>query len=36
MIETDSPYLAPEPDRKSLNEPRRLRETFDLLAKFLT
>ena len=33
MIETDSPYLAPEPDRKSLNEPCRLRETFDFISK---
>lgn len=32
LIETDSPYLAPEPQRGQRNEPQRVRDTYALIA----
>ena len=32
LVETDSPYLAPEPQRGQRNEPQRVRDTYALIA----
>ena len=32
LVETDSPYLAPEPQRGQRNEPQRVRDTYGLIA----
>lgn len=35
MLETDSPYLSPEPNRKSINEPFRAREIIQFISLLL-
>ena len=35
MIETDSPYLSPEPNRKSINEPSRIHDILEFISSLI-
>ena len=35
MLETDSPYLSPEPNRRSINEPYRINDIFEFISLHL-
>ena len=35
MIETDSPYLSPEPNRKSINEPSRINDILEFISSLI-